>query len=118
MIRVRTMADLPGSRSQSGLRVRARRVEPRPVRRAIADAAHAAPPDDAEAAVLPRHRRALAAAMDGLDSALAAVQQPGAPAELSAGGLRTARDALGEIAGTVSPDDVLGRVFAVFCIGK
>lgn len=38
--------------------------------------------------------------------------------ELSAEHLRYALDALGEITGMVSPDDVLGRVFATFCIGK
>jgi tRNA modification GTPase len=119
VIRVRTMADLPGPAGRSALSVCALDGwNLGPLRRAIADAAHAAPPDDADAAVLPRHRRALAAATDGLDAALAAARQPGAPAELIAAGLRGALDALGEIAGAVSPDDVLGRVFAVFCIGK
>lgn len=119
VIRVRTMADLPGASTERGLSVCA--IDGwnlGPLRRAIADAAHAAPPDDAEAALLPRHRRALAAALDGLDAALAAARHPGAPAELIAAGLRGALDALGEIAGAISPDDVLGRVFAVFCIGK
>ncbi|MBX3403319.1 MAG: 50S ribosome-binding GTPase [Phycisphaeraceae bacterium] len=119
VIRVRTMADLPGSKSQSGLRVCALDGwNLGPLRRAIADAAHAAPPDDAEAAVLPRHRRALAAAIDGLDAATAAATGDRASAELIAAGLRSALDALGEITGAVTPDDVLGRVFAVFCIGK
>jgi tRNA modification GTPase len=38
--------------------------------------------------------------------------------ELSAEHLRYALDALGEITGMVSPDELLGRVFATFCIGK
>ena len=38
--------------------------------------------------------------------------------ELAAAALRDALDALGRITGEVSPDDVLGRVFATFCIGK
>lgn len=38
--------------------------------------------------------------------------------ELVAEELRLAHDALGEITGTVSPDDLLGQVFATFCIGK
>lgn len=38
--------------------------------------------------------------------------------ELVALELRRALDALGEIAGTISSDDLLGRVFARFCIGK
>jgi tRNA modification GTPase len=32
--------------------------------------------------------------------------------------LREALDQVGEIAGRVSPDDVIGRIFATFCIGK
>lgn len=38
--------------------------------------------------------------------------------ELIASSLRVALDELGAIVGVVTPDDVLGRVFATFCIGK
>ncbi|MEY5060864.1 MAG: hypothetical protein RIS45_785, partial [Planctomycetota bacterium] len=38
--------------------------------------------------------------------------------ELLASSLRVALDALGEVAGPVHPDDVLGLVFSRFCIGK
>ena len=38
--------------------------------------------------------------------------------ELFAEELRLAQNALGEITGTVSSDDLLGRIFADFCIGK
>jgi tRNA modification GTPase len=38
--------------------------------------------------------------------------------EIIALGLREALDALGELVGEVSPDDVIGRVFATFCVGK
>ena len=38
--------------------------------------------------------------------------------ELVAEELRLAHDALGEITGVVSPDDLLGRIFSTFCIGK
>ena len=38
--------------------------------------------------------------------------------ELAAEELRLAHDALGEITGKVSPDDMLGRIFSTFCIGK
>jgi tRNA modification GTPase len=38
--------------------------------------------------------------------------------ELVAASLRTALDRLGEVAGAIPPDDVLGRLFAGFCIGK
>ncbi|HEY1077004.1 MAG TPA: tRNA uridine-5-carboxymethylaminomethyl(34) synthesis GTPase MnmE [Fontimonas sp.] len=42
----------------------------------------------------------------------------GADAELAAEELRLAQDALGEITGRVSSDDLLGEIFARFCIGK
>ena len=38
--------------------------------------------------------------------------------ELLAEELRLAHEALGEITGAVSPDDLLGMIFAKFCIGK
>jgi tRNA modification GTPase len=38
--------------------------------------------------------------------------------ELIAEELRGASAALGEIIGTESPDELLGRIFASFCIGK
>ena len=38
--------------------------------------------------------------------------------ELLAEELRLAQEALGEITGSVSSDDLLGRIFAEFCIGK
>lgn len=42
----------------------------------------------------------------------------GADAELAAEELRLAQDALGEITGRISSDDLLGAIFARFCIGK
>ncbi len=39
-------------------------------------------------------------------------------AELVAEELRLAHRALGEITGEVTSDDLLGRIFASFCIGK
>ncbi len=38
--------------------------------------------------------------------------------ELLAEDLRAAQDSLGEITGKVTPDDLLGRIFSSFCIGK
>ena len=38
--------------------------------------------------------------------------------ELLAEALRLAQEALGEITGAVSSDDLLGRIFSSFCIGK
>lgn len=52
-------------------------------------------------------------AVTALDDALAVDQ-----AELVAASLRTALDRLGEVSGAIPPDEVLGRLFAGFCIGK
>ena len=38
--------------------------------------------------------------------------------DLAADALRLAHDALGEITGRTLPDDLLGRIFSTFCIGK
>lgn len=92
------------------------------LRRAIADCAQSVDPEDAESVVLPRHRRAIGRCVEGLAAALSAMPASGSRSierpELVAAGLRCALDELGEITGDISPDDVLGRVFAVFCIGK
>ena len=72
--------------------------------------------------VLPRHSAALRRARESLAEALAEVERDGAARlsspELVAGAMRAALDALGEIAGRIDPDDVIGRVFASFCVGK
>jgi tRNA modification GTPase len=73
--------------------------------------------------MLPRHQ----AALDECDRCVkhacehaAAQSDPKglADAEELAVLLRTALDAVGELVGHISPDDVLGRVFATFCVGK
>ena len=76
------------------------------------------------AAILPRHD----AAFIGAERALREVAARAAAdctargrltdVELLASSLRVALDALGEVAGPVHPDDVLGLVFSRFCIGK
>ena len=63
-----------------------------------------------------RHRAAIAEARASLSRALHIAHAAGA--ELIALELRDALDALGRVLGQVTPDDVLGRVFATFCIGK
>ncbi|MFW6059531.1 MAG: tRNA modification GTPase [Phycisphaeraceae bacterium] len=74
-------------------------------------------------ALQPRHEQALRNA----DHHLAAARDLLAPqrdahqlthTELIAGEMRSALDALASLGGRLSPDDVLGRVFATFCIGK
>jgi tRNA modification GTPase len=78
--------------------------------------------------ILPRHDAAFAAAESALREtavrAGAAIVRPGDSAprlgdvELVASLLRAALDALGEVAGPMHPDEVLGLVFSRFCIGK
>lgn len=62
-----------------------------------------------------RHRRRLTEARDHLIRARAALDQG---AELAAEDVRLAIGALEQIAGRIGVEDVLGEVFASFCIGK
>ncbi len=63
-----------------------------------------------------RHLEALAAADDALAAARARLA--GNQGELVAEDLREAHDHLGAIVGRVFADDLLGEIFASFCIGK
>ena len=64
-----------------------------------------------------RHIDALNRAAEHFDAGRKALQELRA-GELLAEELRLAQEALGEITGAVSSDDLLGRIFADFCIGK
>lgn len=70
------------------------------------------------AALLPRHRRALGAALDSLRKASDLATASDRDRAVLADTLRAALDALGELVGRISPDDVLGRIFSTFCVGK
>ena len=83
------------------------------LKEAIADAAFA---ESGGAGLIPRHRRALLAALDEV-RAVADGMGMGEP-EMVAAGLRRALDEIGAVAGRVTPDEVIGRVFASFCVGK
>lgn len=64
-----------------------------------------------------RHKHALDTAAGALDRAHASIR--GAEAqEITALSLREALDALGEIVGIVTTDDILDHIFSQFCIGK
>lgn len=124
VIRVRTMADLPESgSSDASVSVCALDGWNLDVlRRAVADAIfQTADGSGAGVFLLPRHRRALAEAAAHLRAAINLVD-PDAPAlanpEMVAGEMRLALDALADLTGHISPDDIIGRVFATFCIGK
>lgn len=89
------------------------------LRRAVADAVWGA--GESPLAAAPRHLRAVSAAIDHLHAALALIV-PGSRAlawpETIAAELRSAIDSLGELVGNVTPDEVLGRLFRSFCVGK
>lgn len=127
VLRVRTKADLLGGGSAGALSVCA--IDGSnlgALRRAIADAVvadGATVAGEAPAALLPRHRAALRRSLEATEAALDVARHSVGErhlrdVELVAGTLRDALDAVGEIAGRISPDDVIGRVFATFCVGK
>jgi len=64
-----------------------------------------------------RHLDALERARTSLDTGKAQLHAHAA-GELLAEDLRQAQDALSEITGEFTPDDLLGRIFSSFCIGK
>lgn len=61
-----------------------------------------------------RHLQALSQVRECLQRAVARLQQP----ELLAEELRLAQEALNQITGEFTPDDLLGEIFSRFCIGK
>ena len=65
-----------------------------------------------------RHVQALRATREHLAGALAQAARADAALDLLAEELRLAHDALGEITGAFTSDDLLGEIFGRFCIGK
>jgi tRNA modification GTPase len=65
-------------------------------------------------ALTSRHLQSLGEAITALARAQGVLDSP----ELLAADLREALDSLGRILGIVSPDDILGKIFSRFCIGK
>ena len=68
--------------------------------------------------LIARHRRHVACAIEHLEDAIARAPHLVASPERAAAPLRLALDELGAITGAIGPDEVLGRVFASFCVGK
>ncbi len=64
-----------------------------------------------------RHQEILLRGRDYLAKALDSIES-GNPPECVAVDLRGAADALGEITGAITSDDILNRIFSEFCIGK
>ena len=103
-----------------GLTVSARRGERMDVLRSkldeLAFGAATSAPTAASLALNARHLQSITAARDAMSRAADLTRADGA--ELLALELREALDELGRILGSVSPDDLLGRIFSAFCIGK
>ncbi len=121
-LRLRTKSDLPrvaGGAADGALRVSARTGEGfAELAAATARAASAA--ESAHAARLAsgaRHAEALAAAATALARARA-LHAAGGPQDLVAEEVREASRALGELTGALTPEDLLDRLFARFCVGK
>ncbi len=64
-----------------------------------------------------RHHDALRRARESLHQALESVQD-GMAGELVSIDVRAAADALGEITGAITTDEILAQIFSEFCIGK
>ncbi len=74
-------------------------------------------------ALQPRHEAAMRSALANVNAAITLVQPQReahalADSELIAASLRAALDDLAALAGEMTPDDILGRIFGSFCIGK
>lgn len=119
-LRVRTKADLPDFRPVAGaLSVASPTGAGLEAFRASLDATAFRERGLGEDPVLTTERqfRSVAAARDRVDAALAGMR--GRPAiEILAFEIREAAGHLRELLGEIAPDEVLGRIFAGFCIGK
>ncbi len=119
---VRTKADIGGGGAAEGLAVSAHAgLGLDALREAIVERlAGRLVSTDGETLVLSaRHETALRSALAALERALASVtsrrlRDP----ELVAAELREALDSLGAVSGAIAADDVLGRIFGKFCVGK
>jgi len=114
VIRVRTKGDLPGEGGMAVCALDGWRLDV--LKRAIGDAVGGGGSGlpARRAGVLVRTRDALREALGHIDVGAHALDGP----ELVAGSLRAALDALGELTGAVHPDEVIGRLFSSFCVGK
>ena len=120
-LRIMTKADLGPSSTGSGLSISAKTGEG--VDRLLEAIEQAATNglDSSGDAVLTRerHRAVMSSVLECLDRVALAVQGSRAPeVELLAEDIRLALRHLGRLTGAVDVEEVLGRIFASFCIGK
>ncbi len=122
-LRLRTKADTLDTDNPGCMAVSVRTgLNLESLRLALAEAIESARQDDG-AGLLPRHGALASFAAKALTRAARAADNdpahgPPLAGELVAAEMRLALDALGELGGRVSPDEVLGRIFASFCVGK
>ncbi len=119
VLRVRTKADLPAppTSAMSVCALDAWGIAP--LRRAIADAVAQGHGAGVSSMPLRIAQTARLACMHLARAVELIAQDPriSDPAIL-ASEMRAALDALGELSGQITPDDVIGRIFAMFCLGK
>jgi tRNA modification GTPase len=84
----------------------------------ILEARYGAIPTDRPALTRLRQRLAVAKAVEELASFQAEWEAAILPGAIAAVHVRAAVDALDELIGAIDTEDVLGRVFATFCVGK
>jgi tRNA modification GTPase len=84
------------------------------LRNALDRAAFGSDAPGASLVLTSRHLQCISEAL----SELARAGKVGEVPELLAAELRAALDSLGQILGIVTPDDILGKIFSTFCIGK
>ncbi|MDB6079335.1 MAG: mnme trme thdf: trna modification gtpase trme [Akkermansiaceae bacterium] len=114
------LGEHPGWAGHAGVRLSCTTGEGMPeLRAAIREALDFGEADWGEhsVAINGRHRDCLRKADEALVRAAALLEMSAAP-ELAALELREGLDALGEIAGKVDAEEVLGAIFSRFCIGK
>ncbi|NRA57122.1 MAG: 50S ribosome-binding GTPase [Phycisphaerales bacterium] len=122
-IRLRTKADSPESRADGCLEVSAKTgLNIETLKLELAEAIESSN-RDVGAGLIPRHRDLADQASASVSRARAAIESdpasgPPIGGEIVAAEMRLALDLLGELGGRVHPDEVLGRIFASFCVGK
>ncbi|HEY7087706.1 MAG TPA: tRNA modification GTPase [Tepidisphaeraceae bacterium] len=119
-LHIATKADLGGDARTGEIHVSAIRGNNLHVLRKRLDVLAFGPSTDrgATLALNARHVAAIEEARAALSRARDRISDPTAGSELLALELRESLDALGRVLGSVSPDDLLTRIFSTFCIGK
>jgi tRNA modification GTPase len=121
LIRVRTFADISGASSDHEVcALDGYGIES--LRNAIIDAAWGIAGDaTAKTGALPRQRRVMLGMIEAVEDAIRAIEgntRMIARPEVEAESLRRALDGAADLTGKISVEDLLGRIFSTFCVGK